>query len=161
MAPARRLIGDLYFDVVVPEEGKFEDVAAQIDGAFAALEDPDMIGPGGDFWFPRLETRSVVRPAQALQAMGIQQIFKPGNLRGMADSDRLVLDDVFHETFLAIDETGVEAAAATAAAFREVGGYIGAEPPPVRVDRPFFYRIVDGVTGATLFIGQVTDPTAG
>lgn len=161
VAARKRLMGDLYFDVVVPEQGRFEEVVADVDEAFNALADPDIIGPGGDLWLPRFETRSTVRPARALQAMGIQQVFKPGNLRGMADSDRLLLDEVFHETFLAVDETGVEAAAATAAVFREVGGYIGPTPPPVRVDRPFFYRIVDDVTGATLFIGQVTDPTAG
>ncbi len=157
----KRLMGDLYFDVILPQEGRFEDVASEIDEAFVALENADTTGPDAKFWFPKLETHSTVRPAKALQAMGIQQIFKPGNLRGMADSDRLLLDDVYHKTFLAVDETGVEAAAATALAFREVGGYIGPTPPPVRVDRPFFYRIVDDVTGATLFIGQVTDPTAG
>jgi serine protease inhibitor len=34
-------------------------------------------------------------------------------------------------------------------------------PVPVVLDRPYFFRIVDTETGATLFIGQVLDPTAG
>jgi serine protease inhibitor len=35
-----------------------------------------------------------------------------------------------------------------------------AEPPePVILDRPFLYRIVDQESGATLFIGQILDPT--
>ena len=36
------------------------------------------------------------------------------------------------------------------------------EPPQQLIlDRPFLYRIYDQRSGATLFLGQVTDPTAG
>lgn len=79
----------------------------------------------------------------------------------MADSERLVLYDIRHEVYLNVNETGIEAAAATGMAFREIGGYVGPPPPEVRVDRPFLYRILDQRTGATLFLGQITDPTAG
>ena len=33
-------------------------------------------------------------------------------------------------------------------------------PVPVILDRPFLYRIIDDLTGATLFIGQVLNPLA-
>jgi len=33
------------------------------------------------------------------------------------------------------------------------------EPPvPVVLDRPFFYRIIDQQSGATLFLGQIMNP---
>jgi serine protease inhibitor len=34
------------------------------------------------------------------------------------------------------------------------------EPVPVTLDRPFIYRITDATTGATLFIGQIQNPSA-
>jgi serine protease inhibitor len=33
------------------------------------------------------------------------------------------------------------------------------EPVPVILDRPFFFRIIDPVSRATLFVGRVLDPT--
>ena len=53
---------------------------------------------------------------------------------------------------------GTEAAAATALSFEESG-----PPEPeliVQADRPFLYLIRHVSTGAVLFAGQVTDPTA-
>jgi serpin B len=82
-----------------------------------------------------------------------------GNLLGIADRERLVVDQVIHETFIAIDEQGTEAAAATVVIFTEESG--PAFPPvPVILDRPFLYRIMDRNTGTTLFIGQILNPTA-
>lgn len=72
---------------------------------------------------------------------------------------KLILDKVIHETYLAMDEEGTEAAAATAAVFRATSGQI--EPPePVVLDRPFLFRIYDRDTRVTLFVGQILDPTA-
>ena len=60
---------------------------------------------------------------------------------------------------MSFDEKGTEAAAATAITVRATS----AGPPeiPVILDRPFLYRIVDGETNATVFVGQVLDPQAG
>ena len=70
----------------------------------------------------------------------------------------LVITDVIHQSFVAVDEEGTEAAAATAV----IVGETSAPPPPEPfvVDRPFIFLIRDIPTDTILFIGRVLDPTA-
>ena len=69
-----------------------------------------------------------------------------------------MLDRALHQTWLSVDESGIEAAAATVLIMIVVSG--PAEPPvDVVLDRPFLFRIVDATTGAPLLLGRITDPT--
>jgi serpin B len=68
------------------------------------------------------------------------------------------IDLASHEAFIQVDETSTEAAAVTA-----IGRLKDEEhaPPPVfRVDRPFYFLLVERRTGLILFMGQVTNPAA-
>ena len=78
------------------------------------------------------------------------------DLSGMNGTGGLFIQDVVHEAFIAVDEKGTEAAAATAVVVGETSA-----PPPatLTVDRPFLFAIIDRPTGATLFIGRVVDPS--
>jgi serine protease inhibitor len=88
--------------------------------------------------------------------------------QGSANFDRLAprrpneylyLSSVFHKTFIAVDEEGTEAAAATAAViFMATSAMRPREPIEVKVDRPFLYAIQHGPSGVCLFLGRVTDP---
>jgi len=73
--------------------------------------------------------------------------------------DYLYISEVFHKTFLALDEKGTEAAAATAVVMARAMAMIQ-EPQPieVRVDHPFLFAIQHRPSGACLFLGRVTDP---
>ena len=74
--------------------------------------------------------------------------------------DYLYISQVFHKTFIAVDEKGTEAAAATAVAMM-AGAAMNPHPEQpieVKVDRPFFYAIQHIPSGACLFAGRVTDP---
>ena len=68
----------------------------------------------------------------------------------------MLLQEVVHETFIAVDEEGTEAAAATAV----IGGATGGPSHIVdlTVDRPFIFLVRDDETGAILFMGRVLDP---
>jgi serpin B len=76
----------------------------------------------------------------------------------MTDEARLLIEDVIHEAFISIDEHGTEAAAATAVVIRVESA---PQPAELSVDRPFLFFIQDQATGTVLFMGRVTDPTAG
>jgi serpin B len=73
--------------------------------------------------------------------------------------DYLYISEVFHKTFLALDEKGTEAAAATAVAMM-AGSAMIERPQPIRVsvDHPFLFAIQHRASGACLFLGRVTDP---
>jgi serpin B len=74
--------------------------------------------------------------------------------------DYLYISDVFHKTFIALDEKGTEAAAATAVVMaRATSAPVEPEKPvEVKVDRPFLFAIQHRASGACLFLGRVTDP---
>jgi serpin B len=73
--------------------------------------------------------------------------------------DYFAMSEVFHQTFLAIDETGTEAAAATAMV-AVAGGVARNRPKPIefRVDRPFLFAIQHVPTGTCLLFGHIADP---
>jgi serpin B len=72
----------------------------------------------------------------------------------------LAISEVFHKTFLNLDEKGTEAAAATAVTVFRATSAIGVKPKPilVRVDRPFLFAIHHRPSRACLFLGRVVDP---
>lgn len=68
----------------------------------------------------------------------------------------LYIQSVIHEAFVAVDERGTEAAAATGV----VVGIVSMPLHTLTVDRPFIFLIHDVETGTLLFVGRVLDPTA-
>ena len=80
----------------------------------------------------------------------------PADFSAMTSADHLFVSDVYHQAFVAVDEEGTEAAAATASVMEATS----ALSTRLAVDRPFVFVIRDDATGATLFLGRVTDPTA-
>ena len=100
-----------------------------------------------------------------LQKLGMRRAFdaKKSELDGIADTSRgsLFVSSVFHKAFVAVDEEGTEAAAAT-------GVVIGASATSVHVEQtfrfdathPFVFVIRDVKRGRILFRGRVTNPKA-
>ncbi len=75
----------------------------------------------------------------------------------MTGARDLYISEVVHKAFVAVDEAGTEAAAATAVIMREAA--IPADPRIVSIDRPFVFLIRDIATGAVLFVGRVVNPS--
>ena len=104
---------------------------------------------------------------RTLCALGMKTAFDQP--QGSANFDRmaprrpenyLFISEVFHKTFLALDERGTEAAAATAVAVAAGCARRAQpiEPIEVRVDRPFLFAIQHRPSGACLFLGRMNDP---
>lgn len=55
-----------------------------------------------------------------------------------------------------VDESGTVAAGATTVTF---ASSVATQSISVIMNRPFFYAIVDGKTGALIFIGTLIDPS--
>jgi serine protease inhibitor len=105
--------------------------------------------------------------AEKLQALGMKSAFDipqgSANFDKMAPrkpNDYLYISNVFHKTFIAVDEKGTEAAAATAVVMMRATAMRGPKPLPieVKVDRPFVYAVQHVPSGVCLFLGRVTDP---
>jgi Serine protease inhibitor len=157
VAATKSYVGGFSAQFFLPDEGRFDEIAADLATVLADYETNRT--SGAELAVPRFETRTSTELSPALKALGLTGPYTNGGLLGVADDPRLVIDQVIHEAFVAMDEDGTEAAAATVVLGVPTEGP-ALQPVPVVLDRPFLYRIVDDTSGATLFIGQITDPTA-
>jgi len=146
--------------LILPDEGAFESFERELDadrlfGIFDALGRAK-----GDLAMPTFEFGSKVRLKDALSALGMPVAFGGrADFSGMVEGENagLWIDDVFHESFVSVDEEGTEASAATAVLVEES---IPPEWGELRFDRPFLFCIRDRPTNAVLFLGRVVDAGA-
>lgn len=107
---------------------------------------------------PRFELRppKALALSTVLEQLGLVTIFDPGraDLGGITDGP-LVVDEAYHKAFIAVDEQGTTAAAATAVAMVQ-----SPRPNPLefRADHPFLFLVRDRPSGAILFLGRLDDP---
>jgi len=108
---------------------------------------------------PRFKFDSSFSLNQALSTMGMPLAFTDqADFSGMTGNRDLSISDVIHKAFVSVDESGTEAAAATAVIMRATS--MPLSPTEVKVDHPFIFVIRDIQTGTVLFIGRVLNPTA-
>jgi serpin B len=151
---------ELSMIVVVPDAGRFAEIEALLA---SGLLDEVRAGLGHatvELSLPKFEMRNQLALVDALRALGMEAAFDPeaADFTGISTAEQLYVSDVIHEAFIAVDEAGTEAAAATAV-------IIGTTSAPIEVisldvDRPFLFFLQDRTTGAILFLGRVVDPTA-
>lgn len=110
---------------------------------------------------PRFTFRGGGPMASSLQDMGMKLAFtEKADFGGIAKpraNEPLYIDQVFHQTWIAVDELGTEAAAATGVTMRTTSLVTG---PPVefKADRPFLFFIRESAQGRLLFAGRVMNP---
>ncbi len=153
--------GDMSMVILVPDEGQFQDFED-------ALGPEGLEGVLGEMTYgpvhlglPRFTYESAFSLKDALEGLGMIDAFDPdrADFSGMDGARDLYISSVLHKAFVAVDEEGTEAAAATAVIMGVTSAPAG-EPITITVDRPFIYLIRDGQTGGILFLGRVADPSS-
>src|SRR5688500_13665048 len=153
-------VGGLWMLLIVPDAGSF----GVVEQSFGDAEDLGVLTRAlrpmhVNLGLPRFEIRSAVKLVPALRALGMPIAFtEQADFSKMSPRVPMLIQDVVHQGFIAVDEQGTEAAAATAV----VGGATcgPSEWVDLTVDRPFLFLIRDDETGAILFMGRVLDPGA-
>lgn len=133
---------------------------ATLDEAFFETVRGSLRGYEVTLALPKFQFESSNKLKTPLAELGMPLPFTPNaDFSDIADGgEPLFIDEVNHKAFVAVDELGTEAAAATA--------LVGRPPsiPPqatLTFDRPFVFAIYDEPTGEILFFGQVVAPNAG
>lgn len=109
---------------------------------------------------PRWDTESSLSLAEVLGALGMPTAFTDAaDFSGMTTQEQFVIGAVIHQANITVDEDGTEAAAATAVIMEATSAPVD-EPISIVFDRPFLFAVRDRETGAVLFQGRVTDPSA-
>jgi len=151
--------GRVAMTVVLPDAGRLADVEAQVVSGglpeILASPRPEQVG----LVLPRWTFRTEAPLAEALMALGMTLPFEAGraDFSAMTSEADLYIAAVLHQAFIAVDEEGTEAAAATAVVIGETSA---PQLTPVVVDRPFLFVIHDVEHATPLFVGRVSDPSA-
>lgn len=147
--------------LIVPDEGRFSEIeggltAGLIDETVAALSKATEV----NLTMPKFEFRTQAGLNEALMSLGMKSAFGAADFSGMTTQADLFISAVVHEAFIAVDEEGTEAAAATAVVMGESAQVSPPDLVTLTIDRPFLFALQDRETGALLFLGRVADPTA-
>ena len=150
---------ELSMVILLPEAGQFQAFeeglqAQQVCDIIDGLQNAQVT-----LTMPKFEFDSEFSLKNTLAGMGMPIAFSSAaDFSGMTGNRQLFISDVVHKTFVAVDEAGTEAAAATAVI---MPGSAAPEPTvEVTINRPFIFLIRDIETGAILFVGRVMNPAA-
>jgi serpin B len=149
---------ELSMVILLPEDDNlkaFEGTlnAQQVDSIIDDLKHTEVA-----LTMPQFKFESEFNLNDILAGLGMPVAFSgAADFSGMTGNRELFISDVVHKAFVAVDEAGTEAAAATAVIME-----LTAMPDPpveVTIDSPFVFLIRDIETGAILFVGRVMNPS--
>lgn len=108
------------------------------------------------FSIPKFKFSSKMKLKDMVKKLGVKNAFEPSaDFTPLSDTKPLFVSEICQESFISIDEKGVEAAAYTQLM------YVGAAAPDGRAEmilnRPFIFAIIRG-DGIPLFIGIINNP---
>lgn len=145
-------------DIIVPDEGNFEALESSLDVTLLNEILNGMQPSGVELALPKFSFTDEFNLSDTLKDLGVTEAFDPdtADFTGMSETRDLYITDVVHKAFVAVDEEGTEAAAATAV-------IIGTTSAPLfevqlTIDRPFIFIIRDIPSGQILFVGRVLNP---
>ena len=145
-------------DIIVPDAGRFEE----IESALTSTLFNEIIGNMKETTLmlnlPKFKFERPFNLLSALNQLGMVDTFDSelADFSGMTGNKDLFIGDVIHKAFVAVNEEGTEAAAATAVIME--GATARRVDVSLLIDRPFIFIIRDTVTGQILFIGRVLNP---
>jgi len=152
--------GQLAMTIVVPD-----DLASFVQSADGATIEAIVQGLAGrkpevDLSLPTFSIETKTELKDVLSTLGMPVAFDPdqADFSGMTTQEKLFIGAVIHQANITVDEKGTEASAATAVVMEASAA--PADRVTFHVDRPFLFLLRDTTTGAIVFLGQVTDPTA-
>jgi serpin B len=150
--------GELSMVIVLPEAGTFDEFARELDAGELDAILSEIEPMGVRLAIPKFRFDAEFKLKDALMELGMVDAFGEADFSGMDGTLELFIDEVYHKAFVAVDEAGTEATAASAVVVGRKGG--PKVEQELRIDRPFIFLIRDIKTGTILFLGQVVNPVA-
>ena len=154
-------VGDRIAMALVLPDGPLADLEQSLSESFVAeLLKPYRTVGSLHVQLPKWTFRSRYELTDQLTQLGMPLAFdrESADFSGMTADEPLVIGTVIQEAYVAVDEQGAEAAAATGAGMVRAAAL--ARPRELIFDRPFLFMIFDRETRVPIFIGRVTDPRA-
>lgn len=150
---------DYLFVVLVPKERmSAERIAREVSVSLFSQAMEEQQFTKVNLSLPRFKVRQNRDLIAQLNAYGLSRL-AGGDYSGISPQGVGSVGSILHEAVVTVDESGTEAAAATAVVMAR-GAFIREEnkPKEVRADRPFAFAIIHRPSKAPLFLGVVGDP---
>ena len=148
------------FAALLPNEGvALDDYTASLTGeGFLTTVKNAKEGPV-EAAMPKFSYDYGIEMSDALKALGMTVPFDAelADFSGLGHSSdgNIYISRVLHKAYIAVDEKGTKAGAATAIEAPAAGDW--EDRHRIILDRPFVYAIIDNAAGLPIFIGAVTD----
>ncbi|MGP8079239.1 MAG: serpin family protein [Dehalococcoidales bacterium] len=145
-------------DIIMPDAGNFTTfesgmTAGSISGIINNLQTKSL-----NLTMPKFNFDSSFSLNDALSALGMPIAFSnDADFSGMTGNKDLTIADVVHKAYVAVDEQGTEAAAATGVVMSAMAVM---NQNILTIDQPFIFIIRDIQTGSILFVGRVLNPAS-
>lgn len=146
-------------EIIVPDAGRFDEFESTLDVQRLNEILGSMQPSGGlELQLPKFSFTTDFGLREQLTALGMPDAFDPdrADFSGMTGKRDLYIDNVLHKAFVAVDEKGTEAAAATAVIMDLTSAMLS--EVTLTIDRPFIFVIRDLPSGQILFVGRVLNP---
>ena len=150
-------VGRMVF--VLPDEGvSLESLLGSPEKVTALLRDGEEKNADVDLMVPRFSFQDRTDLEEILQSLGVRTCFTGmADFSGMTDTPAHV-SRVLQESYIGVDEKGVEAAAYTLVALAKSAAIpVEREKIDFHLTRPFLYAI-ESRDGTVLFLGTVAEP---
>ena len=111
---------------------------------------------------PKFKVDYSIEMSELLQNMGMPDAFDSGKADftklGTSTGGNISISSVLHKTYIAVDENGTKAGAATIVEMQDGATMMKEEPKEVYLTRPFIYMLIDCETNSPFFIGVMDCP---
>jgi len=156
---ARLSLADGSIRFVLPEDGLDPEDLLKDPDFLTDLFEQEWKNVSLNIALPKFSYKTKVDILKEMEAIGLTEI-----VTGAPDFSNMLtvgaeVSAISQETFIALDEKGVEAAAYTEIQMRETAMLEPPEQLTLELNRPFLYVISDGA-GTPLFVGIVRNPLA-
>ncbi|MBX6311942.1 MAG: serpin family protein [Isosphaeraceae bacterium] len=152
--------GRLAMDVLLPKQ---VDGLGGVESALQEKKLSALLGQLGrervEVHLPRWTMTAQFELSEALKGLGLTRAFSnEADFSGITPDAPLRISKALHKAFVAVDEEGTEAAAATGVTVGLTAAPLPKKPILFRADHPYLFLIRDTRSGAVLFLGRVLDP---
>lgn len=145
---------DLSMLIILPKDNQaFEVCLKNIDSDYLQQLSAKMQMEQLKLYLPKFEVEAKADLKETLVKMGMKMAFTDSaDFSGITGKTDLKIDKVIHKALIEVNETGTEAAAATAVIMVTKTAII--KKTELKADKPFIFLVKHNITGQILFIGQ-------
>ena len=141
--------------VIMPDPGTFDAFLSSLTPTILGDITNHLSAQEIDLSLPKFTFTYVTNMVPILSSFGMTDAFNPptADFSGIDGDHDLFISGVFHQTFISVDESGTEAAAATGIGISPT--IAPPQPLTLTIDHPYIFFIRERQTGLILFIGKV------